>query len=111
MSYFTETFMTKQKLHFLNSLGRVEANVGTHSNPAWVGGEVIKTEIDKDGMAIFQFIFPDLISLAVDVSQIRIIDKDGEVASLMDTKISTARGQGVYETLKVDLFQNEVEVV
>lgn len=111
MNYFTEEFMNKQRLHFLNSLSRAEANIGTHLNPSWVSGEILKAEIDEDGMVVFQVAFIELVSMLVTVSQIRIFDSEGDVASIVDKEISTARGEGVYETLKVNLFQNEVEVV
>lgn len=111
MNYFTEEFMTKQRLHFLNSLSKAQANVGTPLNPSWVDGEILKAEIDENGMVVFQVAFIELVPMLVTVSQIRIFDTDGDIASLVDKEISTARGQGVYETLKVNLFQNEVEVV
>lgn len=103
--------MNKQRIHFLKSLSRAEANVGTHTEPSWVNGEILKSEIDEEGMIVFQVAFMDLVPMLATVSQIRIFDSDGDVASVIDKEIRTPRGQGVYETLKINFFQNEVEVI
>lgn len=111
MNYFTEEFLTKQKYHFLNSLDRAQANIGTHLDPVWVDGEIIKAQVDEDGMIIFQVAFVELVSIEANVCQIQIFDTDGDLVSIIDKNVSTARGQGMYETLKVNLFQNDVEVI
>ncbi len=111
MNYFTEEFMNKQRRRFVSSLKKAQVNIGTHAEPNWIDGEILKAEVNEDGLAIFQAAFIDLIPMKAEVCQIRIFDEDDEVASLVDKKVLTALGQGVYETLKIDIFQTDVEVV
>lgn len=111
MNYFTDDFIHKQKFHFLKSLNRAQANIGTPLNPAWVEGEIVKSEVDQDGIAVFQVTFEELLSMPATVCQVRLFDTDGEVASIVDKNVLTARGQGMYETLKINLIQSETEVI
>ncbi len=55
--------------------------------------------------------FVDLVSIEANICQIRIFATDGDLVSSIDKNVSTAKGQGIYETQKVNLFQNDVEVV
>lgn len=111
MKYFTEKFMNKQRKMLLFSLAKAQANVGTKELPSWTDGKILKAEIQEDGIILFQVAFLDIVPMLADVCQIRLIDQDGDVAGISDKEIKTARGQGVYETIKINLFESGFEVI
>lgn len=110
MGYFREEFLQARRQEFLESIAKAQANVGSPEEPEWVDGKTLQAFIDDEGLIIFKAAFLDLVYNNDLVCQIRLLDKDGLVASQRDVSIQTAIGQGVYTTLTVNLFESDMEV-
>lgn len=110
-AYFSEAFMLARKQEFVQSLGSMQVNIGTLENPTWISGDVIKAVVDDDGVMIFQCAFVDTVELECSITQIKLLDKIGDTAAIMDKAITTAYGQGVYVTVKIKMTETEWEIV
>lgn len=103
MKFYTEKFMEKRRVWWMKSIAKVEVLVGS----TWHSGAIQKKYIDDDKVVIHA-VFSDLTALVCTITNLRVIDIDGDVAAQKTENITKAAGQGVL--IKIELPINEQEV-
>lgn len=109
-TYFSDLFLRDRKQEFVNGLGSMLVNIGTVGIPKWVEGQITKQTVDDTGVMIFQCAFTETAEKECTVRQVKLLDKKGEVAAVLDKTITTAYGQGVYVTVKIRMTETAWEV-
>jgi len=103
MAYYTKTFLEKRRRWWMKNIAKVEAQVGN----TWYTGAIQKKALDGEKIVIHA-VFADLTATACTITQLRVIDIDGEVAAQKSEKITKAAGQGVLIKLELPITEQEV---
>ena len=87
----------------MRNIWQVQAAAGS----TWYTGDIQKKKLEGDKIVIHA-VFPALTPLATTVTNIRVLDIDGQVAALKTENIKKAAGQGVLIKLELPIIEQEV---
>lgn len=103
MAFYTENFLEKRRKWWMRNIWQVQAAAGS----TWYTGDIQKKKLEGDKIVIHA-VFPTLTPLATTVTNIRVLDIDGQVAALKTENIKKAAGQGVLIKLELPIIEQEV---
>lgn len=100
MSFYTENFLNKRRIWWMKNIAKVEALVGS----TWYTGTIQKKALEGEKIVIHA-VFSQLTDLACTITNLRVIDIDGEVAAQKSDNITKAKGQGVLIKLELPITE------
>lgn len=103
MAFYTANFLNKRRQWWMKNIAKVEA----FADSMWYTGTIQKKTLEGEKIVIHA-VFPDLTDSACTITNLRVIDIDGETAAQKTENITKAAGQGVLIKLDLPIIEQEV---
>lgn len=100
MAFYTDTFMNKRRQWWMKNIVKVQAFVGS----SWHTGTIQKKSLEGEKIVV-HVVFDDLTDTSCTITNLRVIDIDGEVAAQKSESITKASGQGVLIKLELPIIE------
>lgn len=100
MAFYTDNFLSKQRMWLLHNIEKVQAFVGS----VWYTGDIQKKKLEGNKV-VLHVVFPELTEMSCTIASIRVIDIDGETAAQKSENITKAAGQGVLIKLELPITE------
>lgn len=100
MAFYTDNFLKKRRQWWMKNIAKVQAFVDS----TWYTGTIQKKTLEGEKIVIHA-VFTDLTALACTITNLRIIDIDGETAAQKTENITKAAGQGVLIKMELPLTE------
>lgn len=96
MAFYTDNFLKKRREWWMKNIAKVQAFVEN----TWYTGHVQRKTLEGDTI-VLHVVFTELTDIACTITNLRVIDIDGETAAQKAESITKAAGQGVL--IKIEL--------
>ena len=100
MAFYTDNFLKKRRQWWMKSIAKVQA----FASGEWFTGAIQRKTLDGAKIVI-HVVFADLAEPACTITNLRVIDIDGETAAQKSESITTAAGQGVLIKLELPITE------
>ena len=100
MAFYTDNFLKKRRQWWMKNIAKVQAFVGS----SWYTGAIQKKALEGDKIVI-HVVFAELADIACTITNLRVVDIDGEVAAQKSENITKAAGQGVLIKLELPITE------